>query len=590
MVHLSAVNTSRLVLRFIFFTLLFSGVFFSTRVFSEDLNNVDTLLGQASEYLNTNPEKSVATLSKLQSLQSSFSKKQEEKFYRISAASLGFRGKHRERIELVQSYINKVTEPEIRVKFLYQLSDGFSNLGEYENALLAMNQSIVLLPKIVELNTKISTLQAAVTFFNTLHAYDEAMAYAERMAMLDDKVTISHATCYALANRIEINFLRGKSEQARPLLLDAINTCNASNRKVISLIVKAMAAIDLIDVGNFEQGLIAGLPLLLEFSKTNQTSDYVTQLEEAIARAYVRKGNMALAEHYALQAYQRAKSQNVVSLLEKTSETMAAIKRAQGQLNNALEYYDINLALKKKALDVQLQKNLAYQRVKFDTQDKANQLALSEQKNKILTVEKALQQGKNQNLLLWLTLGLIVLVILGGWLLRTLQQKNIFRTSSQMDGLTQISNRTHFMHCTAEIFKHPDALASVVLFDMDHFKKINDTFGHAVGDWVLRTVSATVKLQLRKTDLLGRLGGEEFAICLPDFTEDEVLALAERCRAAIAMIDTQACGHRFPISASFGVATRDKSALRSFEETLAAADKALYFSKNEGRDRVSAHQ
>jgi diguanylate cyclase (GGDEF)-like protein len=329
---------------------------------------------------------------------------------------------------------------------------------------------------------------------------------------------------------------------------------------------------------------------LFEYSKINQNSDNATQLEDAIARAYLKKNELVFAERYGSHAYQCANSENIVQLMEKTSETMAAIKRAQGQLNSALEYYDINLALKKKVLDDQLQKNLAYQRVKFDTQDKANQLALSEQKNKILTVEKALQQGKNQNLLLWLTLGMILLAILGAWLVRTLQQKNIFRNSSQIDGLTQVSNRGHFMDCSAQAFSNPDNLASVLLFDMDHFKKINDTFGHAVGDWVLKTVCATVKLQLRKTDVLGRLGGEEFGICQHSSTEEEVFALAERCRAAIAAIDTEACGYRFPISASFGVATRGSRELRSFEETLAAADKALYFSKNEGRNRVSAYQ
>jgi diguanylate cyclase (GGDEF)-like protein len=129
-----------------------------------------------------------------------------------------------------------------------------------------------------------------------------------------------------------------------------------------------------------------------------------------------------------------------------------------------------------------------------------------------------------------------------------------------------------------------------VLLDMDHFKKINDSFGHATGDWVLKTVCDTVKAQLRKTDLLGRLGGEEFAICLPQFAEEEVGALAERCRVAIAAIDTTPSGFSFKITASLGIATRCGGGPLNFEETLAAADKALYFSKNEGRNRVTVYQ
>jgi diguanylate cyclase (GGDEF)-like protein len=125
---------------------------------------------------------------------------------------------------------------------------------------------------------------------------------------------------------------------------------------------------------------------------------------------------------------------------------------------------------------------------------------------------------------------------------------------------------------------------------MDHFKIINDTYGHATGDWVLKTVCDTVKAQLRKTDIVGRLGGEEFAICLQQFSQEEVKALAERCRVAIVAIDTAPCGFSFQINASFGFATRDMAGPVNFEDTLAAADKALYLSKNEGRNRVSVYR
>ncbi|MDO8179121.1 MAG: GGDEF domain-containing protein [Undibacterium sp.] len=581
---------SRISLRYFSFILFFGGIGFSLPVFPEEQVSVDELLNLSSQYLNTAPVKSISTLAKLKVLQPTFNEKQRERYYFISAISLGFIGKHRERVELVESFIDKVNDPELRAKFFYQLSDGYTHLGEYEKALVAMNQSIVMLPKLIELGSKVTTLQAAITLFSSLLAYDEAMVHADRMYALESDVVNSLSKCYGLANRIEIYFLSGNHQKTRSLLPEAIQSCNASNRQVVSLLVKAIVAIDLIETENDERNVDNGLSLLYEYSKTNQTSEYVTLLEEVIARSYLKNGNLKQAERYGMRAYQHAKSEDIVRSLEKTSETMAAIKRAQGQLDSALEYYDINLALKKKVLNDQLQKNLAYQRVKFDTQDKANQLALLEQKNKNLTIEKALQQGKNQNLLLLMTLGLILLAILGAWLVKTLQQKNIFRTSSQVDGLTQVSNRSHFITCATQSFKNAENRVSIVLFDMDSFKNINDTFGHAVGDWVLKTVCDTVKTQLRKADALGRLGGEEFAICLPNFTEEEAQALAERCRAAIAAIDTNPSGFSFVITASFGVATRGMRGQYSFEETLAAADKALYFAKNEGRNRVSLYQ
>ena len=398
------------------------------------------------------------------------------------------------------------------------------------------------------------------------------------------------AKCYGIANRIDIHFLRGENSQARLLLPEAKRNCGGAKTAYISLVVEVLAVVNWVDSGNYVEGIKEGASLFSKFSKINDNSDYMTQLVDAIARAHLKTGNLKMAEQHALIAYQRAKSGNVVQLMEKSSETLAAIKRAQGQLKSALEYYDTNLALKKKILDDQLHKNLAYQRVKFDMQDKANQLALSEQKNKTLITEKALQQGKNKNLLLLMTLGSILLAILGAWLLRTLRQKNLFRTSAQIDGLTQVSNRAHFMDCSTHAFRNADGHASVVLFDMDHFKKINDTFGHAAGDWVLKTVCDTVKTHLRKTDIFGRLGGEEFAIFLSGINQEEVQTLAERCRVAISEIDSNPCGFSFIITASFGLATRGVRGHTNFEETLAGADKALYFSKNEGRNRVSVFQ
>lgn len=166
----------------------------------------------------------------------------------------------------------------------------------------------------------------------------------------------------------------------------------------------------------------------------------------------------------------------------------------------------------------------------------------------------------------------------------------MFRLSAQIDGLTQISNRAHFAATAQEIFSRKGGVASLVLFDMDFFKRVNDTYGHGTGDWVLKTVTETVKSQLRKGEMLGRLGGEEFALCLPDTSAADALALAERCRSAITTIDSSPSGYRFTLTASFGTATQGPKELTTFEDTLVAADKALYVSKNAGRNRVTAYQ
>ncbi len=558
---------------------------------------IDDLLSECSQQCReATQDKAVATLEKLKALRPAFTLFQDGSFHICAAGSLGVRGKHEERVALVESFLPRVKVPEQRANLLYHLTDGYTALGKYERALDAMNESILLLPSLKDAREKIGILQGGIAFMTSLRAYDEAAQYAERMYALRDEPGGAPAACVGLTNKVEINFQGGNRELARSLVSDAVNECEASKNKLFSLIVKTDAAIDLIDASDYARGIEASLPLLKQFTIVSRDSDYVTQLEEALARAYLKTGNLARAEQFGLLAYQRARTARVLLLEEKASETMAAIKRAQRRFASAVSYYETNLELKKKILDQQLQKNLAYQRVKFEIQDRANQMALLEEKNKNLSVEKVLQQKKYQNLILLLTLGSVTLAMLGAWLFKTLRLKQHFRLSAQVDGLTQVSNRAHFMTCAGLVFMDITHTVSLVLFDMDSFKQINDTYGHAVGDWVLKHVCAVVKAELRSVekaanvDLFGRLGGEEFVVCLPGFAEVETRALAQRCCAAIATIDTHPSGFDFPITASFGVATRHVNEPASFEDTLVQADRALYVSKNEGRNRVSVFQ
>lgn len=554
-----------------------------------EATDVEDLLQNAGQHLSTAPEKSVALLERLKELQPSLTPSQDERFHLIYASSLGFRGRHEERVAMVQAYMPKVHTPVMRTRFLYEVVDGTSALGRYEEALKAMNEAILLLPELQNPRQELTVLQSAFALFSTLRAYEDAISFAQRIFVQGADVPGSFAKCVGLTDKVEVHYLSGNNPAARALVPDAIQACDANKNELLSLINRTYLAIDLIDTGHYSDGIAASLPLLNQFALLSDNSDYLTQLEEAIARAYLKTGNTERAERFGLKAYQRAESGKALQLQEKTSLTMAAIKRAQGELVSALNYYDINLALKSKVLDDQLHRNLAYQRVKFDNQDKANQLALLEQKNKILSTETALQRGRYQNVVLLLTLGLVALVILGGWLAKTLKQSSFFRQSAQIDGLTQVSNRAHFTECSQQMFGEVGSTVSLILFDMDLFKRINDTYGHPAGDWVLKTVCETVQSQLRRAEVFGRLGGEEFALCLPDTGPEEAMALAERCRVAIAGIDSTPSGFSFTLSASFGIATHTPTKPLSFEEALAAADKALYLSKTEGRNRVSAY-
>jgi diguanylate cyclase (GGDEF)-like protein len=130
--------------------------------------------------------------------------------------------------------------------------------------------------------------------------------------------------------------------------------------------------------------------------------------------------------------------------------------------------------------------------------------------------------------------------------------------------------------------------AALVMFDLDHFKAINDTYGHGAGDWVLKQVGKTCSAHCRKVDYLGRIGGEEFAVLLRGLDLATAARLAEDCRSQLAQIDTRECGYSFVVTASFGVSSTAQSGY-DLSRLLSHADQMLYRAKNEGRNRVCAY-
>ncbi len=155
------------------------------------------------------------------------------------------------------------------------------------------------------------------------------------------------------------------------------------------------------------------------------------------------------------------------------------------------------------------------------------------------------------------------------------------------DSLTGISSRRTLdelaTHAIAAAHRHKRSLA-LLLLDADHFKRINDVYGHEVGDQALQTIAATLQFALRGEDLLGRLGGEEFVAVLPDADEAAACAGAERLRLAIENAEFSVHHRAVPMRVSIGVAVIDAG--DDFASLLRRADQAMYAAKRAGRNRV----
>lgn len=156
---------------------------------------------------------------------------------------------------------------------------------------------------------------------------------------------------------------------------------------------------------------------------------------------------------------------------------------------------------------------------------------------------------------------------------------------SMTDQLTQIHNRLYLTNSFVREIKRAKRygfIFAVIMIDIDHFKEVNDTYGHDTGDFVLSAVAKILQSTIRETDILGRWGGEEFLILLPHTDIFEAEKLAEKLRQSVEGYSFDTVGRK---TCSFGVSVFNLEE-DDCKETLKRADKALYSAKNSGRNRV----
>ncbi|MDO6499968.1 diguanylate cyclase [Photobacterium sanguinicancri] len=160
---------------------------------------------------------------------------------------------------------------------------------------------------------------------------------------------------------------------------------------------------------------------------------------------------------------------------------------------------------------------------------------------------------------------------------------------SMTDRLTQLYNRGHWESCLLEEFDRCRQLqqpATLIMFDIDHFKKVNDTYGHVTGDGVIRTVASLLRRTKRQSDIAGRYGGEEFGVILPNTTADMGLYFTERLRDRVQSAAVSVDVRSISVTISLGV-SEWHSGFRTYEAWLEDADNALYQSKQNGRNQTT---
>ena len=196
-----------------------------------------------------------------------------------------------------------------------------------------------------------------------------------------------------------------------------------------------------------------------------------------------------------------------------------------------------------------------------------------------------------QQVLLWSNVGIaLIFIILTIWRLNTfLAHRRMIEQrlswSANHDELTRLPNRRLFEQTLSDVMEARDTELGLMFIDLDQFKAVNDSGGHAAGDRLLQRVSEELLKHIRQADLVARLGGDEFGVVMPACTEEEARSLASRLREGLEALDFNWQGQRYSMSASIGLVHFRKNDF-TIQEALRAGDVACYIAKEKGRNRV----
>ncbi|MBU2876085.1 MULTISPECIES: GGDEF domain-containing protein [Aliiglaciecola] len=202
-------------------------------------------------------------------------------------------------------------------------------------------------------------------------------------------------------------------------------------------------------------------------------------------------------------------------------------------------------------------------------------------------LQLAEEQSQKRLAQILIAVSVVIFAALFGFVMHLIKTRRLFKHRAQIDYLTQIANRRTIFELGYKLLneaKMHNKLLSILIIDIDHFKRVNDTLGHEVGDHALTLVSQRALGCLRQLDKIGRIGGEEFMVLLPDTGSKQALDIAERIRKEIEKSPLRKNDEDYSLTISIGLAVA--SADETLESAMARADTALYNAKQKGRNQV----
>jgi diguanylate cyclase (GGDEF)-like protein len=495
-----------------------------------------------------------------------------------------------EKFEQLARYFRKSNALISLAKVLNELSISYREYGKYDEALIRLLEveKIAYELKMPELLAR--ALFTISNLYFAINDFEEAIVYSKKAIEVMEDIGDEFLLTYAENQLGSLYKNTAQYDLAQKYL--ARSAERAKQQNLIHVLLTNLLQSSIIDseLGNF----ISSQDKLLEAQKV--ASDYEIsgnaglQIQKALAITFSKLDK----RQDALKALERLESlvdeisseTNINHLLEAKS----TIYEDLGNYQLALSSYKELVERREKLNNEESRKQINDLQVQYDTVQKEREIELLKEREQVKNLELSQQKMISGSI----TIGLILIAMLAAsiFMAYRIKAKALKREEelSRKDPLTQLMNR-RAMNETVGLelnrFERSKSAFSLVITDIDHFKKFNDTHGHECGDEVLKMVSSALNESVRKQDRVARWGGEEFLLMLPETDESGAMLVAEKVRAAIESSTLEYSSQALSVTMSFGICQFTEE--MSVDGCLNYADEALYDAKENGRNRVHSY-
>lgn len=556
--------------------------------YASSADSLESLLGRADSIRSSKPKEFSELLDQARRHPGKATQTQRERLRYLEAYEAGV---YRDRLDLgisiAKELFKKTKSPEMRYRAGSLVANYSAIKRDFGVGLRFLESTLALRESVVDKDVRHEGIGAGAMLYNQFRQHAVALRYSEEL--LADAPS-ARMKCVGSHFMIEAKQELGTLDEDKDAVMETIAQCVAINEFIPANLIRATLAKKWLKEGRLEQAE-ALLKDSLEQVEATHYPRLIAEIRSILAEVELQKGKTGDAEANAKAAILLSDQVKASASLVSAYQTLYRISESRSKAVEALDFYKkFAMADRDYRSDIKA-RELAYEIFRQDTQKKNQQIQLLERQNEVLQLEQELDKQSALKARLAMVFLMLVLAAVIYWMLQIKRHQRQLQRLAQTDMLTGVGNRHYFTlkseKALVEAAREGEQ-AALVMFDLDHFKAINDTYGHGAGDWVLKQVGRVCRTHCRKTDYLGRVGGEEFAVLLRGVDLAEAARIAEDCRSTLAQIDTRESGYSFVVTGSFGVSSTGQSGY-DLSRLMSHADQMLYRAKHEGRNRVCVY-